>query len=406
MIKILHISSSDQNGGAEQFAFDFVHSSDFECSLLVADKVSASSKVFEFPKFFTDFIFLFLDKALYKIGIKKRFKRLFSLSDVLNFTYQKLSDNKLYREADIVHLHNIHGGYFDLNALRKISADKPIVWTLHDMWAVTGGEAHVFENDNYKRGIGRTPYSHIYPLLGPWIDLRQYFLRKKKEIYRIIAHNTVMVPASFWLEKCVKEAFVYDSKMRVHAIHYGIDLRVFKDEKRRNWAVPRILFFNSNSPFKGSELFTKIIPKITGNFELYIVGKRLTDQFENVKYFDYISDRQELSSLYNSVDLLVFPSKADTFPFTILEAMACGVFVIASDVCGIPEQISSEAGILFENLNSSDLLLKLNESLSSISRVRDCGRKAAISAIECYNLEGMHRKYAEIYKSLLKDKNS
>ena len=106
------------------------------------------------------------------------------MGDEFHFTYKKLKDNPYYKECDIVHLHNIHGSYFDIESLLLIAKDKYIVWTLHDMWIMTGGEAYTFENNNYQTGIGTTPYIANYPLNNPVIDRRQHFLQKKKSILK------------------------------------------------------------------------------------------------------------------------------------------------------------------------------------------------------------------------------
>ena len=200
MISVLHINYSDSFGGAEQFSYDFVHSSILKCNLIVYKKTTTSNRVTELPKNILDHGILFLDKVLYKIGVRKQLKKIFFTGEVYNFTYRKLKNIKEYQQADIIHLHNIHGGYFDLMALEKIALDKPIVWTMHDMWGITGGEAHTFECDNYKRGVAKTPYLNVYPLNNPLIDLRQYYLRKKKKLYNIISKRIVFVPASYWLE--------------------------------------------------------------------------------------------------------------------------------------------------------------------------------------------------------------
>src|SRR5437868_2451712 len=119
-MKILHVNTFDRGGGAEDFSFDFVHESGFDCTLMVKSKFS------------------------------------------------KLKRHRAYKEADIIHLHNIHGGFFDISAFAKIAREKKIVWTLHDMWFLTGGEAYTFGNENFKKGIGHTPFGEYYPLKSPF----------------------------------------------------------------------------------------------------------------------------------------------------------------------------------------------------------------------------------------------
>ena len=112
-MKVIHFNTYDEGGGAEQFACDFVNNSETDAYLFVKSKKTSSGKVIELPKNILDRALLFIDKVLWKTGIKKTFKQCFSFTEESNFTYEKISRLDEYRKADIVHLHNIHGGFFE-----------------------------------------------------------------------------------------------------------------------------------------------------------------------------------------------------------------------------------------------------------------------------------------------------
>lgn len=433
-MKILHINTYDKGGGAEQFAFDFVQY-DFnkldeiiDTKLLVKRKKTDSNKVEILPRPFLSHSLEKIDKGFHKL-IKHTFFSDLSVLKKLHFTFENLQKNEFYQTADIIHLHNIHYDFFDLNDLIKIAKQKPIIWTLHDMWAMTGGEAYTFDNENFKKGIGKTPYKAFHPLLNPIIDRRQSYLEQKKQIYAIInelegkeKHNFVFVPVSNWLKECLENAYVYPNKkekevnnISIQTIQNGIDTTIFKNLNQRNWNTKRILFFNSDNPYKGAALFETLLPQLnqdkTTHFELFVVGKELSktvlDFFSSnskikITHLKPIYDREKMNELYNSVDILVFPSRAENFSLLVLEAMAAGVFIIGSSAGGIKEQLAEQRGVLFENGNQNDLLEKLNLVLNMpLEELREKGKTASLFVKENWNVEKMRTKYIKLYYKTL-----
>lgn len=403
-LKILHINTLDSSGGASQVAVDLLMNLEEETHLVVKEKTSVNPRVIKLKKSNTDYLFLIIDKILWKLGGHKPIRTFLSFDNELNNTYSKLKRLKEYQEADIIHLHNLHGGYFDFKAFVKIASEKKIVWTLHDMWALTGGEAYTFENTNYKKGIGYTPYIHFYPLLNPIVDRRQYFLEKKRNIYKQIHEALTVVPVSKWLNKCFHEAYVYNHEMQLNMIHNGIDTSVFFNKNSRNWSKPRILFFNLDNPFKGGELFINIIEKIKIPFDLFIVGKKLRTNF-SYTHLPYINDRTLLSETYNQSDILIFPSLAENFPLTVLEAMSCGVCVIASDTGGIPEMLDDSCGFIFKTNNQLDLLTKTELALNDMNLVRNKAKLAEKRVHENFTLKKNCDDYSHLYREILSFSN-
>ena len=330
-MKILHINTFNQTGGAETIAYSLLKSNG-ENRMLVKESFQSDVQIQTLSKNLIDSFFLFLNKIIWKLGIKKVFKKAFFIEEEFNCTYQKLKKTTAYQQADIIHLHNIHGGYFDLNALIQIAKEKKIVWTLHDMWPITGGEAHVFENENYKKGIGATPYKHIPPISSPLIDRRQHFLELKKKIYYSIHKNLCFVPVSNWLENCLLSSYVYDKKIKEKMIYNGYDDSVFYTIERNKNELVKILIFSAQNPFKGESIFEEVLSKITVPFELIVVGKNIFIDGVKTTTLPYISDRKKLADLFRSIDVLIFPSNAESFGLVPLEAMACGVCVFASAV--------------------------------------------------------------------------
>jgi glycosyltransferase involved in cell wall biosynthesis len=396
-MKVLFINTFDISGGAERICYELLlHEQD--AAMLVKNKFSGNPRVQPFPVFTMDKLFFSLDALLFRFGVKNRLKSKLFIAEEYNQTYRKLSASRAYREADVIHLHNIHGGYFDLDAVEKIAAEKPVVWTLHDMWAITGGESYTFENENYKKGIGKTPYSAVQPLNNPLIDRRQHFLERKKEIYATTAGHITFVPVSKWMENCLRESYVFNPGIRITQIDNGYDDTVFYNQHIRSGEKPGLLFFNSTQSYKGSSVFTAIAAEVAPIATITCIGAPLN--VPGVLNVPYIKDQTELADTYNRNDILILPSLAESFSLVALEAMACGMCVVASDVGALPERISPEWGYLFETGNSEDLKRKLSMAVSSLKKTRLMGEMAAEQAKK-FTFDLMIERYHRLYSTFV-----
>ncbi len=405
-MRVLHINTFNQHGGAETIT-NALFSSNPENSMLVKKKLHVTQPgITEFPINQLDRLFLVLDKLKWRFQPDYSFKKVFFMEEEFNSTYKKLKKMPCYLSADIIHLHNIHGGFFDIHALEDIAQEKKIVWTLHDMWCMTGGEAYTFENENYVKGIGKTPYLNVPPLNNPVIDRREHYIHLKKELYKKIAPNITFVPVSDWLNKCLLKSYVWNQDMKIRCIKNGIDTTIFNIQKQKDSQMPSILIFNSTNIFKGENIYTEILTSIPCPFELHVVGSKIqinNPNLQNIQHYEPIKDRHQLAELYNEVDILLFPSKADNLPLVPLEAMACGVCVFASDVGGIPEIIKhNTTGFLFSD--KQELTRLLAEKLAELPLLRSIGLKASQEVNNHFTLPGMIAAYEILYSDILNTK--
>lgn len=371
--------------------------------LLVNQKYVDTPFSIELDKSPLDFIFKLIRWVFRLFGKQFDLKSKLYLNEYLNFTYRKLRRQPAYHEADIIHLHNLHGGYFDLSALKKICAEKHVVWTLHDEWATTGGQVYSFEDAVLKSINHQLDTTSYYPLNSPWIDGQKRQLEQKKQLYAACSDRIVFVPVSEWLLKLFKASPVYQPNLKLELIRNGIDTTIFHNKQRRTWDTPRILFFNHASVFKGAPVFLDIIDRIPTPCTIYCIGEQPVVQNEYIQVISqpFILDQSKLADLYNQVDLLIFPSLAENFPLTVLEAMACGVVVCASNIGGIPEIISSSnLGVLFTTGNSTALLEILTHRLCDLDALRSMGNAAANHIQQNFTLDHMVEQYANLYKTL------
>lgn len=392
-MKVLFINYSETGGGAEQFTYD-LHQTIPSSKILSKYKFDAN-KIGDFGKI------KFIDKIIQKLTRFRSLQHLLGLHDSFHCTYKNLKKTPAYREAEIIHLNNIHGGWFDLNALSRIDKEKKVIWTLHDMWAITGGEAHIFNHKGYLIGDAKTPYIKNYPLNDPYFDNRKYYLKARKKLYKKL-QNTTLVTVSDWLRNCVKEAYVYNSTLSIHTIKNGVDINVFRNLKLRlPLSKKRVLLFNSSSPFKGSKLGIEVLKKFEDQLEIWTIGSDCKELQSAKHISDRINDRNELAKIYNEIDILLFPSLAENMPLTILEAMACGVVVVATPVGGIPEIIiDNKTGFLSESTSLEDVSFAFAKSISLQNN--EISENAVNFVHQYHSFQKMVKNYRELYKDVLK----
>ena len=142
------------------------------------------------------------------------------------------------KPPDVLHLHNLHGGYFDLRALPELSARKPTVVTMHDEWLYTGHCAYTLDSERWLTGCGDCPHLDSYPALR--VDGTAGNWHRKAKLYeRSFLH--VVCPSRWLLDRADRSVFgLTIASARV--IPNGVDLELFAPGERERREEPVIVF--------------------------------------------------------------------------------------------------------------------------------------------------------------------
>lgn len=318
-------------------------------------------------------------------------------------------------KPDIIHLHNIHGYYINVETLFKYLQNTkiPIVWTFHDCWPITGHCSHfTFVGcEKWKTQCFSCPQKTEYP--ASWLidrSINNYNLKKK--LFTSLP-NLTLVPVSNWLAGILKESFLKDYPIKV--VHNGINTEVFKPSTENDFRIRHrlenkfILLGVASiwSPRKGLKDFIALSKLLDTDYQIVLVGlarKQMEQLPENILGIERTESVEELAEIYAASDVHVNPTYEDNFPTTNLESLACGTPVIAYKTGGSPEAIDDSSGIVVEQGN-------IDKLVEAINQIKENGKQFYTEACvqrahRLYRKEDRYREYIELYEELLNKKGS
>lgn len=258
------------------------------------------------------------------------------------------------RQPDVLHLHNLHGGYFDLRALPALTRRTPTVLSLHDAWLLSGHCAHSMDCGRWETGCGACPALWIHPAVPR--DATAFNWARKRDVFARSALH-VAVPCA-WLEDRVRRSMLMPAVRELRVLPYGVDLDVFTPADRRaaRGALgldpdrPVILVFANAlraRTWKDSAAFRGALERLRGPAaaaQWVALGEAGTDERVGPVTLRHVApepDDRKFARWYQAADAYVHPALADTFPLMVLEALACGTPVIGTAVGGVAEQVRS-----------------------------------------------------------------
>lgn len=316
-------------------------------------------------------------------------------------------------KPDIIHLHNLHGYYINIEILFSFLASNniPVVWTFHDCWPMTGHCTYFdyIRCDKWKTECFGCPLKNEYPA-SFGLDRSKKNYQLKKTIFNSINQLTI-VTVSKWLGNIVQDSYLKNCKIRV--INNGIDTDIFhpvtsfKIREQLNLENKFVILGVASiwSPRKGLADFIRLSFLLNSNFIIILVGlndEQITNLPDNIIGISRTENQHELSEFYSIADIFVNPSVEETFGLTTVEALSCGTPAIVYNATACPEVLSEDTGFIIKKGDIVGLL-------SAIENVRKNGKVKYSNAcrkraLELYDKNDRYLDYLNLYESLLNER--
>ena len=285
------------------------------------------------------------------------------LTDRAGF-YSKKSTKKLLEfirsyEPDVIHLHNLHGYYLNIELLFQYLKEKyrgKVVWTLHDCWTFTGHCTHYtyVGCENWKTGCSRCPQKSEYP--ASWgLDSSRLNYTEKKRLFCGVPNLTI-VTVSQWLKGEAEKSFLKDYP--ICCVYNGIDTSVFRpvdNRVKQELGIENkkmiLLVSDGWTERKGYDRALAVAAQAPADWHFVMVGmarKQIEKLPENITGFERIWSQQKLIEFYSASDVFFNPSVEETFGLVTAEAIACGTPAVVMDATACPEPLCGHGAVLKE----------------------------------------------------------
>ncbi len=301
-------------------------------------------------------------------------------------------------KPDIVHLHNIHGYYINIELLFNYLKNNNIkvIWTFHDCWAFTGQCPHflIKKCDKWQSKCFNCPMIKEYP--KSFVDNSRWNFNKKKDLFTCL-DNIIIVTPSKWLSGLIGKSFM--KKYDVRVINNGIDINIFKPtdcafRKKNNLGDKKIILGVANvwDVRKGLNDFIELSGLIDDDYIIVLVG--LTDsQIEklphNIIGISRTENQSELAGIYSTADVFFNPTYEDTYPTVNLESISCGTPVVTYETGGSTE-IAIRYGKVVEKGNIRETLTQIEKIINN-QTFKNFDRSSLSDKL-------MINKYCKLYK--------
>jgi glycosyltransferase involved in cell wall biosynthesis len=310
-------------------------------------------------------------------------------------------------EPDVINLHWVLAGFVRIETLRKLQ--QPLVWTLHDMWAFTGGCDYSQTCTRYEESCGRCLVLNS----DRERDLSRWVWKRKDRAWRELDF-TVVTPST-WLANCARASSLFRER-RIEVIPYGIDLQTFKpldrQAARHALNLPRdkqLVLFGAwaDIPRKGFDLLKAALQRLSAagwadRLELAVFGVK-PPRDEDGRPFRWhrlgrFRDALSLALVYSAADVMVIPSVQEALGFVGMESLACGTPIVVFDGTGAQDLVDHRRnGYVAKALDVDDLARGIAWILDDAARYEELARRARERAERDYALELCAHRYRDLF---------
>lgn len=412
-MKILIVNTHDLRGGAARAAYRLhkaLLTAGVDSQMLVQCKTSDDYTVIHMNSIFKK-IRAFVAPTLDTQPIKKYLNRTKTQFSPACIPFSGISDIINFMKPDIVHLHWITDGMMRIEDIAKIRV--PIVWSLHDMWAFTGGCHYDEECGAYQTGCGNCK------VLGSskFSDLSQEVFKRKQKSFAKISKNLTIIGLSQWLQNCAKNSMLF-KEVSTTTLPNPIDTLSFspinKKIARQLVNLPQnkklVLFGATNAigdPRKGFFELYQSLEKTPEDIELVILGSsqpKIPQGFKHkTHYVGYLHDDFSLRLLYSAVDVMIVPSLQENLSNAIMESLACGTPVVAFSIGGNSDLIDHKInGYLANSFDSTDLANGIEWILNTENHDM-LSKNARTKILANFDSKIIANRYISLYKKINND---
>ena len=307
-------------------------------------------------------------------------------------------------KPDVVHIHNIHGCFLNYPILFQYLREKniPVIWTLHDCWAITGHCVHFMRTncEQWKTQCVKCPQKHDFPS-SYLLDRCKSNYTLKRQLFTALEKMRITTVSS-WLKGVVEQSYL--KKYPVDVVPNGVDTSKFVytegDIRKRFEVGDKKLVLAVASGFeerKGIYDFVNLCNMLPKDYKLLLVGTSDNDKKvlpDNVIAVTRANGLTELAAFYSAADVLLSLSYEETFGLTIIEAMSCGTPAIVYDNTAQPELITSETGLVVANGDVEGVKKAIEEVCA---KGKDYYSEACREHALEYDERKSYQKYLDLY---------
>ena len=442
-LRILHVNTSDLAGGSEQVSRQLSEAErarGYDSRLAVGKRRTSDPNVIEFPRDpgslrWTNRVarrwYTRLQPYAGRVrGIGRLRQALLAWSswpeierqlghEVFDYPASRRLLQLSPQTPDVVHAHNLHIDYFDLTYLPRLSHAKPLILTLHDQWTMTGHCGYSYNCERWKTGCGHCPDLYSYPAIAA--DATDFNWRRKRDLFaRSRLH--VATPTE-WLMRQVEQSILAPGVREARVIHLGINTNTFrpadKQQARRALGIPAnaaVILFAANyvkkNPRKDYALIRAAVTRLAGEPNpqpLLLIGlgeqgaERSVERIGRAEFWivPFERDQTVVANYQQAADVYAHAARADNQPLTVLEALACGTPVVATNVGGVSELVrDGQHGFLVGAGDVAAMATRLGQILADADLRLAFSMQAAAFIRAQYDLADTVTRYLDWYAAL------
>ena len=370
-----------------------------------------------------------LPKLEYRLG---KITKPLGLNDIHLVSSFGIKRNQAFRAADVLDLQGIHTRTLSYLALPSLTRIKPAVFTMHDMWALTGHCAYSYDCQRWKTGCGKCPHPETHPAIPNTRLARNNTCiewRLKKWAYH---HSRIVFAApSTWLVRMAQESMI--SGLPIVHIPYGLDTDVYRPLDRaacraelgidapdsdaspsqHSGSPAKVLMFSAlklDNHRKGGDLLFQALKQLPAQLKKEIVLLTIGTGGETIGnevgiraiHLGYVDDKRLQVAAYNAADLFLCPTRADNLPLVLLESMACGTPMVAYAVGGVPDLVRpGVTGYLAKPEDAADFTRGIVQLLANQEPLERMRKQARQIALQEYRRELQVQRYIKLYTRVL-----